>query len=288
MQKNQTFNRVILAALFLWLVLLALDSLIETIKNPAKTDAAQTAYDRVLQSKTLRCGYILFPPAVMKDPNTGAFSGVAVDVMHKVGERLGLKIDWTEEVTFATNVQGLQTNRYDAVCITYWMNPNEGKFVGFSTPFYYSGMIDAQKCAAPREEKDWNNPEFKIAVLDGSVASRVTAARFPAAEAITLPNSADVTQLLMNVTTGKADLVFVEPYQVSEWNANNPNDPLCAGKNPLVTFPNVIALPLGDAAFKSMIDSALTDIINSGEMDQILDKHEKHPGSFYRLAKPFQ
>lgn len=288
MQKNQTFNRVMLVALSIWLILLAAQGLINTFKKPAKINTPLSAYERVMQSKTLRCGYILFPPAVMKDPNTGAFSGVAVDVMTKVGERLGLNIDWTEEVTFATNVQGLQTGRYDAVCITYWMNPNEGKFVGFSTPFYYSGMIGAQKCDKPRDEKDWNDPNFKIALLDGSVASRVTAARFPKAGVVTLPNSADLTQLLMNVTTGKADMAFVEPFHIAEWNANNPKDKLCGSEKPLVVFPNVIAIPQGDLAFKTMIDAALTDIINSGEMDQILDKYEKYPGSFYRLAKPFR
>ncbi len=288
MQKHPLIHRIVLGAVALWVVIIALTHLVREIKSPPGANAPESVYAKVMKTRTLRCGYILFPPAVIKDPNTGEFSGIAVDIMQKIGERLGLKIDWTEEVSFATNVQGLQTGRYDAVCITYWMNPNEGKFVGFSVPFYYSGMVGAQQCEKQKNQADWNDPAFKIAMVDGSVASRLAAARFPKAQSLTLPNSADVTQLLMNVATAKADMAFVEPFQIFDWNAKNTDKKLCADDKPVAVFPNVIALPQGDTAFKSMIDAALTDIINNGEMSDILNKHEKYPGSFYRLAKPYR
>lgn len=282
MNKKTAFHSALLAAGMIWLLLIAARSLVETIKQPT---APHTVYDRVMENGTIRCGYVLYPPAVIKDPNSGKFSGIAVEVMEKIAARLQLKIEWAEETSFATNVEGLRTGRYDAVCITYWANPGEGRYAGFSIPFYYSGLVAGQKCPA----SGWNYDTARIAAIDGSVASRVIAARFPKAEIVGLPNMTDVSQLLMNVATGKADMAFAENYQFAAWNKNNPDQQLCTAEEPLTVYPNTIALPLGDDRFKSMIDAALTDLINSGEIDAILDRWEEdYPKSFYRVAKPYR
>lgn len=298
MDKKTVFNRVLIILLLVWAIIVGATALIKDLRNPTPNMAymAVSAYDRVLSNKTIRCGYVLYPPAVIKDPNTGEFSGVAVEVMNKIAERLNIKIQWTEEVTFATNVEGLTQGRYDAVCVTYWQNSAEGKFVGFSTPFYYSGLVSAHRCPAGKQPGDdegpdltaLNDPNVKIISIDGSVESRVIAARFPNAGVLSLPNITGVTDMLMNLATQKGDVTFAEYYQFRLWNKNNPDQLLCPSKKPLVVFPNVIAIPQGDLRFKTMIDAALTDMLNSGEIDQILDKwQEDYPDSFYRVAKPY-
>ncbi len=299
MLDKLTFHRILLVLGVLWLVIIAAKALVETIKGPAAPaqSASTSTYDRVLKNGVLRCGYVLYPPAVIKDPNDGSFSGIAVEIMDKIATRLNIKVEWTEETSFATNVEGLAQGRYDAVCVTYWQNAAEGKFVGFSTPFYYSGLVGAHKCPEgqlPGENpgpdlESLDDPESKIASIDGSVESRVIAARFPKAGVITLPNLSDVTQLLMNVATGKADVTFAEYYQFSLWNKSNPDMPLCPSPKPISVYPNVIAIPQGDLRFKTMIDAALSDMLNGGEIDAILDKWEAdYPNSFYRLAKPYR
>ena len=289
MEKEQ-FNRLLLAGIILWLVLLGLRGVITAINPPPEAPIQQTAYDRIMATRTIRCGYVLYPPAVMKDPNTGQFSGIAYDLMQEVGKVLNLNIEWTEEVTFATNVQGLQDGRYDAVCITYWMNPNEGKFVNFSTPFYYSALVPVVSASSSKLKSmnDLKGEQTKIATVDGSVASRIAQSRFPKAEIFSLPNTTSVAELLMAVSTKKADVAFVEPFQLAEWNKNNQESKLASFGEPLAVFPNVIALAQNDGRFKTMIDAALTDLINSGKVDQILDSYETHKGSFYRLSTPYQ
>lgn len=291
MNKEQ-FNRILLAGVILWLVLIAFQGVVKAIRGPI--EGPESAYSKVMASGTLRCGYVLYPPAVVKDPNTGEFSGIAYEVMQKIGERLALNIEWVEEVTFATNVEGLRSNRYDAVCITYWMNPNEGKYVNFSIPFYYSALVpafkvdDAQKPFDLSGLADIKEENIKIAAVDGSVAMRVAQSKYPKMQILSLPNTTSVSELLMNVADGKADAAFVEPFQLAEWNANNADKKLDDGNEILSVFPNVIALAPNDAPLKTMIDAALTDLLNSGEIDTILTKYEKHPGSFYRVAKPYQ
>jgi ABC-type amino acid transport substrate-binding protein len=79
-------------------------------RNQATSNTSSSkpsAYDRVVQSKTLRCGYVVSAPHTMKDPNTGQMSGIMYDIAEEMGKRLGIKIVWNEEVTWATYFSGL-------------------------------------------------------------------------------------------------------------------------------------------------------------------------------------
>jgi len=53
----------------------------------------ESAFDRVMRTKTLRCGYTIYPPFFSKDPNTGEFSGLFHDFTEQIGKELGIKIE---------------------------------------------------------------------------------------------------------------------------------------------------------------------------------------------------
>ena len=63
----------------------------------------------------MRCGYVSNPPSCIVDPNTGQLGGIFVDSIEAIGEELGIRIEWTEEVGFGSMIEGLVTGRYDAV-----------------------------------------------------------------------------------------------------------------------------------------------------------------------------
>jgi len=75
--------------------------------------AKETAYERVMRTKTLRCAYSVWRPFFSKDPNTGEISGVVPELFDKAAQDLGLKIEYTEEVNPAQMFEGFSTNRYD-------------------------------------------------------------------------------------------------------------------------------------------------------------------------------
>ena len=50
----------------------------------------ESVYERVIRTGKIRCGYAVWQPVLMKDPNTGAFSGVYYDYMNLLAARLGL------------------------------------------------------------------------------------------------------------------------------------------------------------------------------------------------------
>lgn len=97
-------------------------------------DGTESAYERVMRTQTIRCGYVVYPPAVIQDPNTGALSGIIYDVMQEAGNLLGLEIEWAEEVGWANTVETIRTGRTDAICVGFSAKPGGRKISRIHNP----------------------------------------------------------------------------------------------------------------------------------------------------------
>ncbi len=78
-------------------------------------------FDRVQKSGVLRCGYNIEEPDLEIDPNTGKVFGVAVDIIERMAQLLGWKVEWSEQVGWSEMTAGLQADRYDLICVGKWV-----------------------------------------------------------------------------------------------------------------------------------------------------------------------
>lgn len=253
---------------------------------------AQTVFDRVKKSGVLRCGYINYEPYFVKDPNTGKMSGIFYDLTEEMGRRLSLKIEWTEEVGWGNFIAGLQAGRYDALCSGLSPNAAESREMGYSSTVYYTAVgtyvrADDARFAGKSVAERWdalNDPTITISSMDGSLNSIIAKTDFPNAKVFSIPNMSDESQMAENVVAGKADVDFMEVYRAAQYDKNNPGklmniDP----SRPIRVFPNLIGLPLGDMKMKSMIDTTIEELHNSGYVEKLLQKYETVPGAFLRV-----
>ena len=67
-------------------------------------------------------------------------TGIFVDVLQKACDNFGLKLEWVEEVGWATQIEGLESNRFDIVGLPIWVNPTRGKLTTITIPVYFSGI----------------------------------------------------------------------------------------------------------------------------------------------------
>lgn len=258
--------------------------------------SAETTYDRVIRTGTIRCGYTPYSVGLMKDPNTGQMSGIYYDIVTRLAENLSLKVDWVEEVGWSGQIEGLTTNRYDMICSPCSLNSGRARSADFSIPLYYSPVhIWAKEVkenppawyakVLAGDLKPLDDPSIRISTLDGEQTSVFARQFFPQAQQVSLPQMAPFSDLLMQVTTNKADIVFAEPFSVDEFIKNNPLTPLIMltpSDKPLVVVPNILLLPRDQFAFKEMIDNGLREMFNSRLIDMIIDKYETYPNSYIR------
>ncbi len=276
-----------LFALFL-LALSPLSSFAEQLSDE------ETVYERVMRTQTIRCGYVVLPPHIIKNPNTGELSGLVYEIMERSAKLLGLKIDWAEEVGFGTMNEGLKVRRYDAICFGYWRNPFEAKlgFVNFSTPLYYmpvGAFVRADDTRFDESLEAFNNPSIRISTSDGQISTTIAAEEFPQAQVISLPNLTDVSQNLMEVASGKADVAFLAYRDGFAFEEKNPGKiKNAAYHSPVRVFASTIALlQEGDPRMEVMLNTAFLQLLNGGSIDRLLQKYEEYPGAVLPVAKPY-
>ncbi|MCB1558440.1 MAG: transporter substrate-binding domain-containing protein [Alphaproteobacteria bacterium] len=275
-----------------YLILLATLSLgiFSALPVVAAENAKETAYERVIRTGTLRCGYLTYPPLLMKDLKTGEMSGVAHDIMTEIGKRLSLDIEWTEEVGTDVMLQGIASGRYESFCVPMYVSSGRARVAYFSSPLYFSTTYIVTRADDHRFDANpmtLNDPQYKIATLEGEITSILAKQYFPKASAHSIPQIQGYGFLLKDVAIGKADATISDVISVSDYNKEN-DEKLRVVEPPFFKHEVAVSLPQ-DPNLKSMIDITIHEMLTDGWLERTLE--EKYPDYWKQVvpvAKRYQ
>lgn len=257
-----------------------------------QTSREDDLYQRVLNSGEIRASYAIYPPYCLQNPNTGEIEGIMVEILEHAAEKLQLKIVWTEEVGWGTIFEGLKLNRYDIFGAGVWRNASRGRVADFSMPTFYNPIKAWGRADETRFIDDLasiNAPNVRISVMDGAMDDLIAIADYPLAQHVSVPQLNPWTDVLLNITTRKADVTFAEPGAVRPFLERNPGTlKELAVDYPVRVFAICYAFNLGEERFKAMLNSALEETINEGFVEKVLLKYEVEPGDLLRVALPYQ
>jgi polar amino acid transport system substrate-binding protein len=284
------YKKFIFNSLIFFLLISFFSSCSNEIKNDKKSI---NLYQKVLSSNVIKCGYITTPLYCIKDPNSGKIYGIFPEILDKASENLGLKIEWTEEVGWGTMIEGLLNNRYDIIGSAVLATTNRGKQADFSIPLLYGGLGVFVRENDNRFNSDLNlinNGNIRVATIDGEISEIVAKDEFPNSKFVSNPQLTDWSKLFLDIVSNKADVVVVEPFIAKLFLKNSPNTIKNISENkPIRVFPLCMMFNKGQEEFKSMLNVALLELINSGYVDKIIDKYEKDtPGVLYRVNYPYR
>lgn len=256
--------------------------------NGSTTAASQTVYDRVTTSGVMRCGYFEEAPYVIVDPNTGAKSGIAVELAEKIASELELKVEWVS-TNFTTLTADLETGRIDAVCSSIFSLPRAGRLdytVPYSyVPFYAFTQSGRTEFDGKLGSLDWS--KLQIAGLDGEGATVVARKKLPHANFVILPQSSQIAELLVNVADKKADIAFVMPSVFRNFEAENPGRiQMIKSDKPFHVFNVVFGMKANEPAFKDMLDFMMRNLASSGYLQDLYSKYDPD-GLLFRPAAAY-
>jgi cystine transport system substrate-binding protein len=245
----------------------------------------------VLEKGKIRCGYITYAPYGMMDSNSKKLTGISVEAMEAIGKKLDLKIEWAEEVGYGSIFEGLDAGRYDALCTGVWQNSTRGKKAYFTAPLLFNPIrvwVRAGE-ANIKSLSDLDAADVRVAVQDGAIEDIIAQTDFPKAKRVSIPQLNPWPDNLLNIISNKADVTFAEPLVITPFLEKNPGSlrELVTAR-PLRVFGVSIPIKLGEAEFKSALDSAIVEIQSDGTMEAILKKYEKAPGELLRVARPYE
>ena len=244
--------------------------------TPGATSAnpAMRGLMRVRDSHTLRAAYINYPPSMTVDPNTKALGGIMPQVMSEAAKAMGLDLKYTEETTFASMVDSLENEHADVVVSGIWPSSTRALRADFSRVVYYSPVYAYVRSSDARLDgklASLGGGQLRIATIDGELSSIVARSDFPAAPAVSLPQQSDVAQLLLQLSSNKADVTFVAPAIADAFLAKNPGSiRRVANAAAVRLFPNTFLFRKGDTALRDAVNIALVELTNSKKLSAIV------------------
>jgi polar amino acid transport system substrate-binding protein len=248
--------------------------------------------ERVMDTRKMRCSYITYAPFIIKDANTGEMSGLFYDLTQKIGEIADLEMDWNVETTYAEIGNDLEQKKFDLFAGGIWPDARRAKVADFSEAAFYSGLgvfVRNNDHRFDGNVSKLNDARYRIATIDGEMSQIVQQSDFPNASVLSMPDTTDISLLVENVATNKADTTICEKAVANLYMLKNPNSlrNLCDA-NPIRIFENTWAFAYGAPQLKTVIDTAVKEMLYSGYVDKVLAKYEQIPGSFYRVRPPIQ
>jgi ABC-type amino acid transport substrate-binding protein len=263
--------------------------------HEVKSAVKETTLERVKRTKTLTCAYWPWPELMEKNPNTGAMSGVIVDVVEKVAENLGATVKWQEEATIDNFVQLVDSGRVDAICAPLYPPPFMRNVAHFAVPLFYTSFdvyVRPQDKRFDDARDAINKPDVKVLSLDGSAAGYFAGKLFPSAHHNSLPGMLGAGQVLKDVADGKADVTVSEQLTAARFLDHNQESlrmvrwqgqPLVTlGMTPFVT-------KLDDVVWADTLNGILNDLLDFGVVDKIMADHHMVAGWHYRpLASRYE
>lgn len=273
-------------------LLLAL--VLTVISFPAFAADKETAYDRVLRTGTIRCGYGTADPWLIIDTKTGQMTGFLKDIMEEIAKNLSLKLEWPEETGWANMPTSIATGRVDMSCSTLWIDPARGRQVAYTRPIFYNAIyVYARESDAKfNKSTNLNSPDVKIVIQDGDASEALAKRHFPNATFISLPSTASSAEFYENVVTGKADILFSESIAVKKYNDSRQDKEKLRripGSEPLTVYASAFAVNIKDHAMKEMIDAAVLYLLDNGFMDDAITRFNKqYPDAVIPIEKTYK
>lgn len=128
-----------------------------------------------------------------------------------------------------------------------------------------------------------------IATVDAEMSQFIARDDYPKAKTYSMPQNTDITQLMLAVETGKADVAINNAAVAAPYLLANPGKLRDITVNaPVRLFSHGFAFKKGDTGLASAINTVFEEMANDGTMNKFIAAHEKIPGTFLRPAKPYQ
>jgi polar amino acid transport system substrate-binding protein len=251
----------------------------------------ETVYERVQRTGVLRCGYGLEPPMLSVDPNTGKVAGATVEIVEQIAALLNWKVVWTEQVAWSEMTAGLMANRYDLVCNGKWVFAPQAKGGQFTIPIYFTAVHAYGRADETRLDDKLtglNSDSYTLTSMDGEMNYYIARSRFPNAKRVEFPGLTEPGQLILAITTKKADVTFLPAFLADDYMAKNPGQIRQLTTQPLSVFDTAFMYKTGEAAFGGVLDAALRQLRGDGAIDATLDKYGVPASTTLRVATPYR
>jgi polar amino acid transport system substrate-binding protein len=253
--------------------------------------AEDDAFNRIIKTNTLRCGYMTWPPLSQKNPKTDKMEGMYIDLTEELAKGLGWKVEWIEEVALSDFVAALNTGRIDMMCAPLAPVIQRVKYAYFTLPHLYGPFRAYVREGDKRFDgklEAINDATITISTMEGELTSIIARTNYPKAKVMEISQQQGAIQLFENVAAKKADVVFQDPFTFASYNEHN-KEKLRQVVGPDIGFFSAnYAIKFGEDKLLQVINAATQELINRRYIEQLAKNYHLLEAGIYLPADGFK
>lgn len=256
--------------------------------NTSKENLSSSTFQKIIKKGQIDVGYINYPPGFIIDANTNEYSGIFQEVLAEIAKRNNLKLNYKAPVTWATMIQDVNLGKVDMLSSPVWATATRKEVADFTSPVYFSPIGVFVRDNDNRFEKNYskiNDPNIKIAAVQGEVNNEIGKTDFPLANLDPFTDDVDVSQLFLEIKTGRKDVTFAEPMFAHDYIQKNPNTIKNIGlTNPIRNYPNSFLVKKGEKDLIVFLNSEIRKLATDGTIDLILERYSPFKGAVISIT----
>ena len=237
----------------------------------AEAAAQAPVLKRILDSGQMRVGLSGNQPPYNAKSRTGELMGLEVDLANLLAGAFGVKATFVTR-PFPQLMAALAAAEVDVVMSGMAITPQRSLEAAFVGPYMISGksiLTNSKALAAAEEAGEFNRANLKLAALANSTSQRFVELNIPEA---TLVQVQDYDEGVNMVIADEVDALVADMPICVITAMRHPGKELATLKEPLTIEPIGIALPPGDAQFRSLVDNFLVAFEGTGLLEQVRKK----------------
>ncbi|HLI11580.1 MAG TPA: ABC transporter substrate-binding protein [Alphaproteobacteria bacterium] len=232
------------------------DNLLQQIKDRGAIRVCEAAY----------------PPYNVKNPKTGQWEGLDVDLATALGQALNVKVEHVD-TSFATLIPSLSTHKCDLSVAATYITPARAEQVLFTRSFAAeTKTVFVPVNSTAKTYADIDKDGVTVVTRSGT-AEADYAKRFFKHATVKLLTSDATQPHLLEVAAGRADAAFAGYVGSLIFLRENPSLKLRPlGDKLLDPTPFAFMMPLGEYHFQQYVDIFLDSLDRSGKLKELTDK----------------
>jgi ABC-type amino acid transport substrate-binding protein len=231
-----------------------------------------TLLQQIKKNGSIRICQAPYPPYNVKNPQTGDWEGLNVDLVKEIAAVLAVKIENIDS-SFSTLIPSLLTRKCDISAAATYVTPARAEQVLFTTSY----ASDTKVAFVPMDSsfKSYNDIDKpNITVVTRSGTAEESFARQFFKQAKIKPTTSDATQAhLLDVAAGRSDAAFAGRSGGLLFLKQNPNIKLRVIEDKeLDPSRFALMLPAGEYQLQQYLNISLQALRDSGKLDEITSR----------------
>lgn len=263
------------------LVFLSLGTAFLTSCSNQERMGKEDALDRIRRTGVIQACTFVYPPYGIKNAKTGAYSGVYVDAMNLIGEKMNAKVVW-HEVASGTAIADLVSGKCDVIPANFALIPR-AETVAFLEPplgFIGEGALVRKDDARFKNVKsplEFDKPDLTVAVLNGESGDIYVREHFRNAKVVKIDaDASDQTRFCVEVSAKRADVAISDTNTLSLYAKAHPETVDLFHDRPFGLSPMSWTVRQGDLKWLHFLETALQFLETQGTLAQLEKKYNAH------------